>query len=70
MVQPPNVGVEYLTKGAGVSQSQVSNAEAAQARIGETKSFVRTVKTATQRRYASGEKLRIVLEGFRRAGED
>ena len=58
--------VEYLMKGVDVSQSQVSKAEAAQQRSDETRSFVRTVKTATRRRYIPGEKIRIVLEGFRR----
>jgi len=49
-----------------VSQSQVSKAEAAQQRSDETRSFVRTVKAATRRRYTPEEKIRIVLEGFRR----
>ena len=58
--------VEYLMKGVDVSQSQVSKAEAAQERSDETRSFVRTVKAATRRRYIPEEKIRIVLEGFRR----
>ena len=58
--------VEYLMKGVDVSQSQVSKAEAAQQRSDETRSFVRTVKAATRRRYTPEEKIRIVLEGFRR----
>ena len=58
--------VEYLMKGVDVSQSQVSKAEAAQERSEETRSFVRTVKAATRRRYTPEEKIRIVLEGFRR----
>jgi len=53
-------------KGVDVSQSQVSKAEAAQQRSDETRSFVRTVKAATRRRYTPEEKIRIVLEGFRR----
>ena len=56
--------VEYLMKGVDVSQSQVIKAEAAQQRSDETRSFVRTVKAATRRRYTPGEKIRIVLEGF------
>ena len=32
----------------------------------ETRSFVRTVKAATRRKYSPEEKIRIVLEGFRR----
>ena len=49
-----------------MSQSQVSKAEAAQERSEETRSFVRRVKAATRRRYTPEEKIRIVLEGFRR----
>ena len=56
--------VEYLMKGVDVSQSQVSKAEAAQQRSYETRSFVRTVKAATRRRYTPEEKIRIVLEDF------
>ncbi len=58
--------VEYLMKGADVSESQVSKAEAAQERSEQTRSFVRTVKAATRRKYTPEEKIRIVLEGFRR----
>ena len=32
----------------------------------QTRSFVRTVKAAARRKYTSEEKIRIVLEGFRR----
>ena len=49
-----------------MSQSEVSKAEAAEERSEETRSFVRTVKTATRRKYSPEEKIRIVLEGFRR----
>ncbi len=49
-----------------MSQSQESKADAAQQRSEETRSFVRTVKAATRRRYTPEEKLRVVLEGFRR----
>ena len=66
MVRAPEVRVEYLMKGVDVSQSQVSKAEAAQQRSEEARSFVRTVKAATRRRYVPEEKIRIVLEGFRR----
>ncbi len=58
--------VEYLIKGADVSESQVSKAEVAQERSEQTRSFVRTVKAATRRKYTPEEKIRIVLEGFRR----
>ena len=49
-----------------MSQSQESKADAAQQRSEETRSFVRTVKAATRRRYTSEEKILVVLEGFRR----
>jgi len=49
-----------------VSQSNANKAEAAQERSEETRSFVRTVKAATRRRYTPEEKIRVVLEGFRR----
>ena len=49
-----------------MSQSQVSKAEAAEERSEETRSFVRTVKAATRRKYTPEEKTSIVLEGFRR----
>ena len=49
-----------------MSQSQESKADAAQQRSDETRSFVRTVKAATRRRYTPEEKIRVVLEGFRR----
>ena len=32
----------------------------------QTRSFVRTMKAAARRKYTSEEKIRIVLEGFRR----
>ena len=44
----------------------VSKAEAAEERSEQTRSFVRTVKAAARRKYTSEEKIRIVLEGFRR----
>ena len=49
-----------------MSQSQVSKAEAAEERSEETRSLVRGVRAATRRRYTPEEKIRIVLEGFRR----
>ena len=49
-----------------MSQSDTDKAAAAQERSRETESFVRTVKSATRRRYTPEEKIRIVLEGFRR----
>ena len=39
---------------------------AAEERTEEARSFVRRVRTATRRKYTPEEKIRIVLEGFRR----
>ena len=47
-------------------QLEVCKAEAAEERSEQTRSFVRTVKAAARRKYTSEEKIRIVLEGFRR----
>jgi len=49
-----------------VSQTESDKALAAQERSQETRSFVRRVRSATRRRYTPEEKIRIVLEGFRR----
>ena len=58
--------VEYLMKGTAMSQSDVGKAEAADQRSEQTRSFVRLVRAATRRKYTPEEKIRIVLEGFRR----
>jgi transposase len=60
------VRVEYPVKGAEVSQPDPSKSETADKRREETRSFVRTVKAATRRKYIPEERIRIVLEGFRR----
>ena len=49
-----------------MSQSDVSKAEAADQRSEQTRSFVRRVRAATRRKYTPEEKIRIVLECFRR----
>jgi transposase len=49
-----------------VSQSDISKGKAAEERSEETRSFVRTVKAVTRRKYTPEERIRIVLEGFRR----
>ncbi len=49
-----------------MSQSQVGKAEAAGEWSEQTRSFVRRVRAATRRKYTPEEKIRIVLEGFRR----
>ena len=46
--------------------SQESKAEAAEARTRETRGFIQQVRVATRRKYTPEEKVRIVLEGFRR----
>ena len=47
-------------------QSDTSKSEQAEERSADTKSFVRQIRSATRRKYTSEEKIRIVLEGFRR----
>ena len=49
-----------------MSQSQVGKSEAAEERTEQTRSLVRRVRAATRRRYTPEEKIRVVLEGFRR----
>ena len=49
-----------------MSQTQTGKATAADERTEAARSFVRTVKIATRRKYTPEEKIRIVLEGFRR----
>ena len=47
-------------------QSSVGKPEVAEERTDQTRSFVRRVRAATRRKYTPEEKIRIVLEGFRR----
>ena len=49
-----------------MSQTETAKGVAAEERTEETKSFVRTVKAASRRKYTPEEKILIVLEGFRR----
>ena len=49
-----------------MSQTETPRAEGAEERAEETRSFVRRVRTATRRKYTPEERIRIVLEGFRR----
>ena len=51
-----------------MSQTETAKAVAAEERTEETRSrsFVRMVKAASRRKYTPEEKVRIVLEGFRR----
>ena len=58
--------IEYSQRGAETSQTESQKTQAAEDRTEETRSFVRRVRTAARRRYTPEEKIRIVLEGFRR----
>ena len=49
-----------------MSQPDTDKARIADRRSEETRSFVRQVRAATRRKYTPEEKIRIVLEGFRR----
>ena len=49
-----------------MSQTEPAKAVVAEERTEETRSFVRMVKAASRRKYTPEEKIRIVLEGFRR----
>ena len=49
-----------------MSQNTPDKNQAAEEWTEETKRFVRQVRAATRRKYTSEEKIRIVLEGFRR----
>ena len=59
--------VEYfIERSDTMSQTETAKAVAAEERTEETRSFVRMVKAASRRKYTPEEKVRIVLEGFRR----
>ena len=49
-----------------MSQTDTDKALAAEECTEEARSFVRRVRTASRRKYTAEEKIRIVLEGFRR----
>jgi len=49
-----------------VSQNNSNQGQAAETPTQETKTFIRQVRSATRRKYAPEDKIRIVLEGFRR----
>ena len=49
-----------------MSQTETGKAVAADERTEAARSFVHTVKAATRRKHTPEEKIRIVLEGFRR----
>jgi transposase len=49
-----------------VSKDSQDKADAAETRTQETRSFLQQVRIAARRKYTPEEKIRIVLEGFRR----
>lgn len=49
-----------------MSQNIEKKADAAEARTQETRGFMQQVRASARRKYTSEEKVRIVLEGFRR----
>ena len=49
-----------------MSQENKDKAEVAEDRTKQTKGFIRQVRAASRRKYTPEEKIRIVLEGFRR----
>ena len=49
-----------------MSQNIKDKADAAEARTQETRGFMQQVRVAARRKYTPEEKVRIVLEGFRR----
>jgi transposase len=49
-----------------VSKDSQDKADAAETRTQETRSFLQQVRVAARRKYTPEEKIRIVLEGFRR----
>jgi len=49
-----------------VSQESKEKSNVAETRTQETRGYVREVRRATRKKYTSEEKIRIVLEGFRR----
>jgi transposase len=49
-----------------VLENKTDQAQAAETLTQETKTFIRQIRTKTRRKYAPEDKIRIVLEGFRR----
>ena len=49
-----------------MSQENKDKGDAAEARTQETRGFIQQVRIASRRKYTPEEKVRIVLEGFRR----
>ena len=49
-----------------MSQDNTGQAQVAETQTQETETFIRQVRSKTRRKYAPEDKIRIVLEGFRR----
>ena len=49
-----------------MSQNNIDQGQAAEPPSQETRTFIRQVRASTRRKYAPEDKIRIVLEGFRR----
>ncbi len=49
-----------------MSQENKDKTDAAETRTKQTRGFIRQVRAASRRKYTPEEKVRIVLEGFRR----
>jgi len=55
-----------IRKGVNVSQKNEDKADAAEARTQQTRGFMQQVRVKSRRKYTPEEKVRIVMEGFRR----
>jgi transposase len=69
VVRAPDAGYKVSTsrkEGANVSQSNTDQGQRAETRTQETRTFIRQVRAASRKKYSPEEKIRIVLEGFRR----
>ena len=49
-----------------MSQNNIDRSQAAETPTRETRTFIQQVRSATRRKYAPEDKIRIVLERFRR----
>ena len=49
-----------------MSQGNKDKADVSESRAQQTKGFIQQVRAAARRKYTPEEKIRIVLEGFRR----
>ena len=49
-----------------MSQNNIDQGQSAETPSQETRTFIRQTRASTRRKYAPEDKIRIVLEGFRR----